>query len=354
MKNNYKLFAEAVAKGHPDKIADQISDAILDAYLEKDPMSFVACETLVTKGHIKIGGEISSKAVVDIPSVIRSHYDIPHSKIEVLTHPQSQEISHLVNAKTLGAGDQAIVTGYAIRETEYLMPLPITLAKNFITLIEQKRDEGVLPFILNDGKVLVIVEYLPNHQPIRIETLLISFQHNHDVHIEEVRYQIKNILPMDWMDEKTKILINPKGPFTVGGLDADTGLTGRKIVIDNYGPHIPLGGGSFSGKDPTKIDRSGSYMARHIAKTVVANHLANEALVSMAYAIGFPEPIGFHIETKGPYPLNPEEIQKEFPLDVQGIIDYFNLRRPIYFETSHKGHFGVEHAPWEKTSTPLP
>ena len=358
-RNGRHLFtSESVTEGHPDKIADQISDAILDAILTQDPMARVACETLVTTGLAVVAGEITTTARVEYQDVVRAaiadvgytraKYGFDADTCAVLStiHKQSPNIAQGVD--TGGAGDQGLMFGYACRETEELMPLPIMLAHKLTKGLSCARRDGVLDYLRPDGKSQVTVEY-DGATPVRIDAVVVSSQHSPLVTNETMRADIiekiiNRVIPADMMDAKTKVFINPTGLFVVGGPHGDAGVTGRKIIVDTYGGAAPHGGGAFSGKDPTKVDRSACYMARYIAKNVVAAGLADRALVQLAYAIGVAEPVSIMVDTQGTGRVPEETITKlvreHFKLTPRGIMEELNLRRPIYKKTAAFGHFG--------------
>ncbi|HYK41783.1 MAG TPA: methionine adenosyltransferase [Thermoanaerobaculia bacterium] len=370
LQNGRHYFtSESVTEGHPDKIADQISDAILDAVLRDDPTGRVACETLVTTGLAFIAGEISTKTYVDFPSVVRhtireigytrAKFGFDYETCAVISSidPQSPDIAQGVD--TGGAGDQGLMFGYAVRETEELMPLPLTLAHKLVARLSQARRNGELDFLRPDGKSQVTVEY-EGSRPISVETVVVSTQHAEamkhpalkEAIIEEV---IKPVIPASLLTKETKFHVNPTGRFVIGGPQGDAGLTGRKIIVDTYGGSAPHGGGAFSGKDPTKVDRSAAYMARYIAKNLVAGGLAERALIQLAYAIGVADPVSVHVETYGTGKLPEEKIvalvREHFRLTPKGIIESLNLRRPIYKQTAAFGHFGraLPDFTWERT-----
>ncbi len=372
-KEHYLFTSESVTEGHPDKVADQISDAILDAIIAQDKNCRVACETLVTTGLVIVSGEITTSCYVDIPEVIRETIkEIGYNSSDmgfdwrtcgVLTtiDKQSPDIAMGVNKEGLdqGAGDQGLMFGYACKETEVLMPMPIYFAHKLTKRLSYVRNSGILDFLRPDGKSQVTIEY-ENSKPKRVEAIVISAQHTPDVKydiiqegiIEEV---IKKVIPENMMDKKTKIYINPTGRFVLGGPMADTGLTGRKIIVDTYGGVGSHGGGAFSGKDPSKVDRSGSYMARYVAKNIVAAGLADKVEVQIAYAIGIAQPVSIMIDTFGTYKIEPKRL-KEIVLDTfdfrpRAIIEHLDLLRPIYKKTAAFGHFGRElpEFTWEKT-----
>jgi len=369
-KNGRHLFtSESVTEGHPDKIADQISDAVLDALLAKDPMSRVACETMVTTGLAFIAGEVTTTAYADLPGIVRetikgvgytrAKYGFDYETCAVISaiHEQSPDIAMGVDPG--GAGDQGLMFGYACNETEELMPLPIMLAHKLTRRLSQVRKEEILDYLRPDGKSQVTVEY-DGTRPARIEAVIISAQHSSLVKIETIREDILEkvvhaVIPSSLLDSKTKYFINPTGRFVVGGPQGDCGLTGRKIIVDTYGGVGSHGGGAFSGKDPTKVDRSASYMSRHIAKNIVAAGLADRVEIQVAYAIGVADPVSVMVDTDGTGKI-PEDkmvaaIREIFPLSPKGIIEYLNLRRPIYKKTAAYGHFGrnEEDFTWERT-----
>jgi S-adenosylmethionine synthetase len=369
-KNGRHLFtSESVTEGHPDKIADQISDAVLDALLAKDPMSRVACETMVTTGLAFIAGEVTTTAYADLPGIVRetikgvgytrAKYGFDYETCAVISaiHEQSPDIAMGVDPG--GAGDQGLMFGFACNETEELMPLPIMLAHKLTRRLSQVRREEILDYLRPDGKSQVTVEY-DGARPVRIEAVIISAQHSNLVKVETIREDVLEkvihaVIPSNLLDAKTKYFINPTGRFVTGGPQGDCGLTGRKIIVDTYGGVGSHGGGAFSGKDPTKVDRSASYMARHIAKNIVAAGLADRVEVQIAYAIGVPDPVSIMVDTEGtgkvPEDKIKEGIREIFPLTPKGIIEYLNLRRPIYKKTAAYGHFGrnEEEFTWEKT-----
>ena len=369
--------SESVTEGHPDKLCDYISDSILDSYLELDPYSRVACETVAGKGEIYITGEITSNAEIDIEQVVRnaikevgycdSKTDIDYKTCNIIIKlsKQSSDIALGVdksletkqgNQELLGAGDQGLMFGFACNETEELMPLPISLAHKLAKQLTFVRKQNIIDYIKPDGKVQVTVEY-ENNNPKRIDTIVISTQHKENVDLNILKKDIKNevinkIVPTELLDENTKYFINPTGRFIIGGPLGDSGLTGRKIIVDTYGGYSRHGGGAFSGKDPTKVDRSASYMARHIAKNVVANGYATKCEVQLAYAIGVAHPVSVYVNTFGTNTISEEEISKKivnkFDLTPNGIINYLDLRKPIYRLTTNYGHFGKANLPWEK------
>jgi S-adenosylmethionine synthetase len=369
-KNGRHLFtSESVTEGHPDKIADQISDAVLDALLAQDPYSRVACETLVTTGLAFIAGEITSKAYADLPAIVRetikgvgytrAKYGFDYETCAVVSaiHEQSPDIAMGVDPG--GAGDQGLMFGYACNETEELMPLSIMLAHKLTRRLTQVRKEETLDYLRPDGKSQVTVEY-DGDKPARVEAVIISAQHSSLVKIETIREDVLEkvvhaVVPSELLDSKTKYFINPTGRFVVGGPQGDCGLTGRKIIVDTYGGVGSHGGGAFSGKDPTKVDRSASYIARYIAKNIVAAGLADKVEVQLAYAIGVAEPVSIMADTMGtgkvPEEKIVEAVREVFPLTPKGIIDHLNLRRPIFKKTAAYGHFGRNEPEftWERT-----
>jgi len=369
-KNGKHLFtSESVTEGHPDKIADQISDAVLDALIAQDPMSRVACETLVTTGLAFIAGEVTTKAYADLPGIVRetikgvgytrAKYGFDYETCSVISaiHEQSPDIAQGVDPG--GAGDQGLMFGYACRETEELMPLPIMLAHKLTRRLTQVRRDEVLDYLRPDGKSQVTIEY-DGDKPVRVEAIIISAQHSSMVPMETIREDIREkvieaVIPAELLDKKTRFFINPTGRFVTGGPQGDCGLTGRKIIVDTYGGVGSHGGGAFSGKDPTKVDRSASYMARHVAKTVVAAGLAQKVELQIAYAIGVADPVSIMADTMGTGRVDEGQLVKAirdvFPLQPKGIIDYLDLRRPIFRKTAAYGHFGRNEPEftWEQT-----
>ncbi|HEU5251154.1 MAG TPA: methionine adenosyltransferase [Thermoanaerobaculia bacterium] len=368
MLHNGRHFftSESVTEGHPDKIADQISDAVLDAVMRDDPMGRVACETLVTTGLAFIAGEISTKTYVDLPSVVRqtikeigytrAKFGFDYETCAVISSidPQSPDIARGVD--TGGAGDQGMMFGFAVRETEEYMPLPLTLAHGLVRRLSEARRKGELDFLRPDGKSQVTVEY-EGRRPVRVETIVVSTQHaeaikHHDLKEAVIEEIIRPVIPADLITRETKFHVNPTGRFVIGGPQGDTGLTGRKIIVDTYGGSAPHGGGSFSGKDPTKVDRSAAYMSRYIAKNVVAAGLADRVLIQLAYAIGVADPVSVHVETYRTGKIDEEKIvdliRGHFDLTPRGIIETLDLRRPIYKATAAFGHFGRREFSWER------
>ena len=368
-----KLFSsESVTCGHPDKVCDQIADAILDALLEKDPSSRVACEVIAEPGRVHIMGEITSKASVDYKEIARSvirgigYTDeklgfTDKCEITETIHAQSPDISMGVDSSfdekdSSGAGDQGIMFGYAIDETEEEMPLAISLARKLTALLTEKRESGELPYLRPDGKSQVTIEY-DGRDVKRIEAVVVSAQHDEEISLDKLREDIKDKiilegLPKDLIDENTKFYINPTGRFVLGGPAADTGLTGRKLIVDTYGSKAHHGGGAFSGKDPSKVDRSAAYALRNIAKSIVRSGIAREAELQIAYAIGVAKPVSLELDTFGTAKVSEEEIlkvvEKHYDLRPDAIIKRFSLRNPQYLATSKTGHFGVPSYAWEK------
>ncbi|HDR90797.1 MAG TPA: methionine adenosyltransferase [candidate division Zixibacteria bacterium] len=369
MTEKFLFSSESVTNGHPDKVCDQISDAVLDAVLQDDPQSRVACETFVTTGLVIVGGEITTETYVEIPQIARETirkigYTDPHlgfhwetAAVVTTLDKQSPDIAMGVDRE--GAGDQGLMFGYATRETEVLMPLPITLAHRLTMRLKEVRENATLPWLKPDGKAQVTVEY-DDGKPVRIQAVVVSTQHGEEVELSELRAEIQKhiispVIPENMLDDDTDYHINPTGRFVLGGPVADTGLTGRKIIVDTYGGVGSHGGGCFSGKDATKVDRSASYMARYIAKNIVAAKLADKCEIQIAYAIGVAEPVSVMINTYDTGEISNAEltkvIRKVFPLTPRAIIDHLDLRKPIFEKTAAYGHFGRElpEFKWEKT-----
>ncbi|MFC4710502.1 methionine adenosyltransferase [Enterococcus eurekensis] len=384
MKERHLFTSESVSEGHPDKVADQISDAILDALLEKDPMARVACETSVTTGLVLVFGEISTTAYIDIQKVVRETikeigytrakfgFDGDTVAVLVAIDEQSPDIAQGVDTALesheegsdaldeIGAGDQGLMFGFAVDETPELMPLPIALSHRLVRRLAELRKAGELTYLRPDAKSQVTVEYDDKQQPVRVDTVVISTQHDEAIDNETLRQDIidkviREIIPAELLDEQTKYHINPTGRFVIGGPQGDAGLTGRKIIVDTYGGYSRHGGGAFSGKDATKVDRSASYAARYIAKNIVAAKLAKKAEVQLAYAIGVAQPVSISIDTFGTGQVSEakliQAVRQNFDLRPAGIIEMLDLRRPIYRQTAAYGHFGRTDIDlsWEKT-----
>ncbi|MBR1980713.1 methionine adenosyltransferase [Candidatus Proelusimicrobium excrementi] len=372
-KGKYFLTSESVSEGHPDKVCDQISDGVLDAILAKDKTARVACETYITRGLVVVGGEITTSTWVDVDKIARdtiknigytdSKYGFNYATCSVINviGKQSPDISQGVNVG--GAGDQGFMVGYACRETKEYMPLPLQLAHEILLNLAELRKSGKLSYVGPDSKSQVTVEYKDGVAQ-RVDTVVLSTQHTEEIldksgkkiteesKLELIEKAVKPVITR-WADDKTKYLINPTGKFVIGGPQSDTGMTGRKIIVDTYGGRTAHGGGAFSGKDPTKVDRSAAYLARYIAKNVVASGLAEECEVQIAYAIGKAEPVGFYLDTLGTGKIADDKLtsicKKVFKMTPRAIIDYFKLQRPIYQKTASYGHFGRDIFPWEKT-----
>lgn len=384
MSERHLFTSESVSEGHPDKIADQISDAILDAMLEQDPQARVAVETSVTTGLVLVFGEVSTKAYVDIQKVVRDTiksigyvdgqygFDGDNCAVLVSLDEQSPDIAQGVDDSLetregdadpldqIGAGDQGMMFGYAINETPELMPLPIALSHRLMGKIAELRKNGTIKWLRPDAKAQVTVEYDADNQPVRVDTVVVSTQHDPDVELDEIRQTVidqvvKAVIPANLLDDQTKYLVNPTGRFVIGGPQGDAGLTGRKIIVDTYGGFAHHGGGAFSGKDATKVDRSASYAARYIAKNIVAAGLADQIEVQLAYAIGVAQPVSISVDTAGTSKVSDEAlinaIRKHFDLRPAGIIKMLDLQRPIYRKTAAYGHFGRTDIdlPWEHT-----
>jgi S-adenosylmethionine synthetase len=369
-QDDYLFTSESVTEGHPDKIADQISDAVLDAILAQDPRGRVACESLLTTGLVVVAGEITTNCYVDVPELVRSvvkdigyvssdhGFDCHTCGIITAIDKQSPDIALGVDKE--GAGDQGLMFGYACRETEELMPLPITLCHRLVERLSQVRRAGTLPYLRPDGKSQVSVRYRDG-APVAVETIVVSTQHADHVGQDQIRndiiqHVIRPVVPATLLDaNKVVYHINPTGRFVTGGPMGDTGVTGRKIIVDTYGGSCPHGGGAFSGKDPTKVDRSGAYMARHVAKNIVAAGLAARAQVQVAYAIGVPEPVSIMVKTDGTGTISEarleEVVRRQFDFRPRAIIEYLDLRRPIFRKTAAFGHFGRRDPDftWERT-----
>jgi S-adenosylmethionine synthetase len=370
VNKNYLFTSESVTEGHPDKIADQISDAVLDALLTQDPMSRVACETLLTTGLAMVAGEITTKGYVEIPDIVRqtikeigyvrAKYGFDAETCAVITSVHSQSPDIAMGVDTGGAGDQGLMFGYACDETPELMPMTIMLAHKLTRQLSEVRKKEILPYLRPDGKSQVTIEY-KDGKPFKLHTIVVSSQHSPDIDLKDLRKDIIEkvilpVLPKNLLDEKTILYhINPTGRFVTGGPMGDTGLTGRKIIVDTYGGVGSHGGGCFSGKDPSKVDRSASYMARYVAKNIVAAGIATEVEVQLAYAIGVAEPVSIHVDDFGTGKIHHDKlveiIRKNFDMTPQGIMKTLDLRRPIYRKTAAYGHFGRTEPEftWEKT-----
>ncbi len=358
---SFFFTSESVSEGHPDKVSDAISDGVLDAIYAQDPNARVACETFVTTGLVLVGGEITTTAYVDIQEVVRqtvkkigytsAEYKFDSESCSVLNAIHSQSPDIAMGVDTGGAGDQGIMFGYACDQTPELMPMPIVYAHKLVKKLAdiRKQNPKLMPYLRPDAKSQVTIEYDDNGKPLRVDAVVISTQHDGDakqskIKSDVIQHVIKKIIPAKYLDKNTKYFVNPTGRFEIGGPHGDSGLTGRKIIVDTYGGWAPHGGGAFSGKDPSKVDRSATYAARHIAKNVVASKLAKECLVQVSYAIGVAQPISVFVDTKGTGVISDSAIskmiQKEVDLTPKGIISRLKLRRPIYQKTSSYGHFG--------------
>ena len=373
---SYLFTSESVSEGHPDKVCDQISDGVLDSLLQQDPMSRVACECFVTTGLVLVGGEVTTKGYVDVQKVVRDvvkdigyteagvGFDADSCAVLSTLHSQSPDIAQGVD--TGGAGDQGMMFGYACNETPELMPMPIMYAHKLVKRLAdiRKRENGLMPYIRPDAKSQVTIEY-EGKKPIRVHTIVVSTQHSPEVKQKKIKEDViekvvKHVIPAKMLDSKTRYFVNPTGMFEIGGPHGDSGLTGRKIVVDTYGGRAPHGGGAFSGKDPTKVDRSAAYAARHLAKNIVASGLASECLIQVAYAIGVKEPVSIHTQTFGTGIIPDVELERYIqkntheggPIDLtpRGIIKRLDLRRPIYRKSAAYGHFGrsEKEFSWEK------
>lgn len=365
------LTSEAVTEGHPDKICDQIADCILDECLQQDPESRVACEVSINSNLLVIMGEITSKAIIDIPkiakqvikdigySTMEGGFDLENANIIVSVKKQSKDIAQGVNKEKIGAGDQGMVFGYATDETSEYMPISLVLANKMAKRIEKLRTSETLPYLKPDGKTQVTIEYDQDGYVRRVDSIVVSVQHNEEVTYAQIKKDImeqviKKCIPKEYLDLRTTYYINPTGRFVIGGPSGDSGLTGRKIIVDSYGGAAHHGGGAFSGKDYTKVDRSGAYAARYVAKNIVAAGLAKKCEIQISYAIGVEQPVAICVDTMGTGKISDAEIEKivskEFELSPEGIINSLELKHPIYFQTSVYGHFGRDdlNLPWEK------
>ncbi len=366
---SYLFTSESVSEGHPDKVCDAISDGVLDAIFAQDPNARVACETLVTTGLVVVAGEVTTTAYVDVPQIVRDtikkigytkgdyKFDAESCGVLNALHSQSPDIA--MGVDTGGAGDQGIMFGYACDQTKELMPMPIMYAHKLMKKLAdiRKRNKKLMPYLRPDSKSQVTIEYDDNNKPLRVDSVVISTQHDPNVTQKKIRKDvienvINKIIPSKYLDKNTKYFVNPTGRFEIGGPHGDSGLTGRKIIVDTYGGWAPHGGGAFSGKDPSKVDRSATYAARHIAKNVVGAKIAKECLVQLAYAIGVAEPVSVFVDTKGTGVISDEKISemivKEVDLTPSGIIKRLELRNPIYQKTASYGHFGRKEFSWEQ------
>ncbi len=366
---SFFFTSESVSEGHPDKIADQISDAILDAALKDNPNSHVACETFVTTGLVVVGGEITTETYIDVQEVVRQtirnigytnsdyRFDADACGVVNTIHSQSPDIAMGVDPG--GAGDQGLMFGYATNQTPEYMPMPIVYAHKLVKRLSdiRKKHKDLMPYLRPDSKSQVTIEFDENNKPLRVEAVVVSTQHDPGVKQSKIKrdvieHVIKHVIPEKYLDKKTKYFVNPTGKFVIGGPHGDAGLTGRKIIVDTYGGWARHGGGAFSGKDATKVDRSAAYAARHIAKNIVAAKMADECEVQLAYAIGVPEPVAIYVHTNGtgklPDPEIAKMIVKEVDLTPKGIIDRLDLRKPVFQKTAAYGHFGRKGFTWEK------
>ncbi len=368
---SYFFTSESVSEGHPDKVCDAISDGILDAIYKEDPNARVACETFVTTGLVLVGGEITTDAYIEVQDIVRdtvrrigytkAEYKFDSESCSVLNAIHSQSPDIAMGVDTGGAGDQGIMFGYACNQTSELMPMPIMYAHKLMKKLAQIRkrnhNKGLMPYLRPDSKSQVTIEYDDNNKPLRVDAVVISTQHDGNVKQSKIKrdvieHVIKKVIPEKYIDKKTKYFVNPTGRFEIGGPHGDSGLTGRKIIVDTYGGWAPHGGGAFSGKDPSKVDRSATYAARHIAKNIVAAKLAKECLVQLAYAIGVAQPVSVYVDTKGTGVISDAEISKmimqEVDLTPKEIIKRLKLRAPIYQPTAAYGHFGRNEFSWEQ------
>jgi len=368
----YFFTSESVSEGHPDKVCDQISDAVLDSILTEDKNARVACETFCATGLVLVGGEITTKSYVNVPEIVRrvvaqigytkGEYHFDAKSINVLSAINSQSPDISMGVDKGGAGDQGMMFGYAVDETPELMPMTLMYAHKLVKNLAdiRKKDRTIKPYLRPDSKSQVTIEYDDNNKPVRVDTIVISTQHDGDVSQKQIKYDvikyvINKIIPEYLIDKKLKIYVNPTGRFEIGGPHGDTGLTGRKIIVDTYGGRAPHGGGAFSGKDPSKVDRSAAYAARHVAKNIVASKIASECLIQLSYAIGVPQPVSIFVDTNGTGIIPDLEIakiiRKEIDLTPKGIIKRLDLLRPIYQKTASYGHFGRKDKDftWEKT-----
>jgi S-adenosylmethionine synthetase len=366
---SYLFTSESVSEGHPDKVCDAISDGVLDAIYQQDPNARVACETFVTTGLVVVGGEVTTKAYIDVEDVVRktirnigytkAEYKFDSESCGVLNAIHSQSPDIAMGVDTGGAGDQGIMFGYACDQTPELMPMPIVYSHKLVKKLAdiRKKNPKLMPYLRPDSKSQVTIEYDDKGKPVRVDAVVISTQHDGNVSQKKIKADviknvIKKVIPAKYLDKNTKYYVNPTGRFEIGGPHGDSGLTGRKIIVDTYGGWAPHGGGAFSGKDPSKVDRSATYAARHIAKNVVGAKLAKECLVQLAYAIGVAEPVSIYVDTKGTGKIPDTEIakmiSKTVDLTPRGIIKRLDLRKPVYQKTAAYGHFGRKEFSWEK------